>query len=162
MRILVIGRDGQLGQSLREVAAALGVAGWAELSFIDRETIDLVSDQWGAPTSALELARGLMAICAAWRDEPAAGHEGTYHFAGSGETNWAGLARAVFEASAEAGRPVAEVVDIATADWPAKAKRPANSRLCSDLFATTFGYRAPDWRQSLSPITARIVKEDAF
>ena len=40
MRVLVIGRDGQLGQSLREVAAALGVAGWAELSFIDRETID--------------------------------------------------------------------------------------------------------------------------
>ncbi len=41
MRILVIGRDGQLGQSLREVATVLGVAGWAELSFIDRETIDL-------------------------------------------------------------------------------------------------------------------------
>jgi dTDP-4-dehydrorhamnose reductase len=128
----------------------------------DRDAVSVVSDQWGAPTSALELARGLMAICAAWRDEPAAGLEGTYHFAGSGETNWAGLARAVFEASAEAGGPVAEVVDIATSDWPAKAKRPANSRLCSDLFATTFGYRAPDWRQSLSSITARIVKEDAF
>jgi dTDP-4-dehydrorhamnose reductase len=124
--------------------------------------VSVVSDQWGAPTSALELARGLMAICAAWRDEPAAGLEGTYHFAGSGETNWAGLARAVFEASAAAGGPVAEVVDVATADWPAKAKRPANSRLCSDLFATTFGYRAPEWRQSLAPITARIVKEDAF
>ena len=43
MRILVIGRDGQLGQSLREVAVALGVAGWAELSFIDRETIDFTN-----------------------------------------------------------------------------------------------------------------------
>ena len=103
-----------------------------------------------------------MAICEAWRDDPALGLGGTYHFAGSGETNWAGLARAVFAASAEAGGPVAEVTDIATADWPAKAKRPSNSRLCPDLFAMTFGCRAPDWRQSVSSTTVRIVKERAF
>ena len=128
----------------------------------DRDAVSVVSDQWGAPTSALELARGLMAICEAWRDDPALGLGGTYHFAGSGETNWAGLARAVFAASAEAGGPVAEVTDIATADWPAKAKRPSNSRLCPDLFAMTFGCRAPDWRQSVSSTTVRIVKERAF
>jgi dTDP-4-dehydrorhamnose reductase len=91
----------------------------------DRDAVSVVSDQWGAPTSALELTHGLMAICEAWRDDPAQGLGSTYHFAGSGETNWAGLARAVFAASAEAGGPVAEVTDIATADWPAKAKRPS-------------------------------------
>lgn len=125
-----------------------------------RDEVRVVADQFGSPTAAHDLARGLFAVCNTWggRDGTQTGLGETFHLAGSGEAHWADVAREVFKASRAAGGPVAEVVDIGSDEWPAKAPRPANSRLSSEKFAAAFGYRAPDWRQSLMTTTVRIVR----
>ncbi|TIW00495.1 MAG: NAD(P)-dependent oxidoreductase, partial [Mesorhizobium sp.] len=82
---------------------------------------------------------------------------GVYHLAGSGETNWSGFARHILDASRAFGGPHASVRDITTADYPTKAKRPANSRLSSAKFAGVFGWRAPEWRAAAEEVVRRLV-----
>jgi dTDP-4-dehydrorhamnose reductase len=123
-----------------------------------RGALTVVGDQVGNPTSALDIADGILAVIEGWRTDAARGLGATYHLAGTGATSWADFAREIFALSRARGGPSAEVSDIATADWPARAPRPLNSRLSSDLFAETFGYRAPPWRESLATVVDRLVK----
>jgi dTDP-4-dehydrorhamnose reductase len=122
-----------------------------------RDSLSVVGDQVGNPTSALDLADGLLAIADTWERAPGLGSGATYHLAGTGSASWAEFAREIFALSRARGGPSATVTAIATADWPAKAPRPANSRLCSDAFADTFGYRAPPWTDSLAEVVERLL-----
>ena len=115
-----------------------------------QDRLRVVADQRGCPTSALALARAILAISAhlaetGWRDD----YAGIYHAAGSGETTWHELAMATFAQAARHGARVPVVEPIATADYPTKAKRPADSRLNCDKLAATFGVRLPPWHDSL-------------
>jgi dTDP-4-dehydrorhamnose reductase len=122
-----------------------------------RPELQVVEDQVGNPTSALDFADGLFAILSAWKRDPERGLGATFHLAGTGSTSWANFAREIFALSRARGGPSAEVRGIASADWPAKAPRPLNSRLDSNLFARTFGYCAPPWRESLAPVVDRLL-----
>lgn len=119
-----------------------------------QNAIRVVVDQRGNPTSALDLADALLAIAPALRD----GSFGIYHLTGSGEASWADFARHILRASRTIGGPFANIVDIDTVDYPAKARRPANSRLCSDKAESTFGVRLPDWRTSTDRTLARLLE----
>jgi dTDP-4-dehydrorhamnose reductase len=116
-----------------------------------RDRLSVVADQHGCPTTAQDLAVAILAIAdriasSGWKPE----YGGVFHAAGSGETTWHGLACAAFEEAARHGAKIPEVAPIATADWPTKAKRPADSRLdCSKLHAV-FDVRLPQWRTSLA------------
>jgi dTDP-4-dehydrorhamnose reductase len=121
-----------------------------------RDEVRVVADQIGNPTSALDISDAILGVLARVRDgDPWQG--GTYHFAGTGETSWAGFAEGVFEASRALGGPGARVVPIASAEFPTKASRPRNSRLDSGRFARDFGHCAPAWQESLRPVIARLV-----
>lgn len=120
-----------------------------------REQLKVVGDQRGSPSSALDLAEGLLALAGRWHAD-GAGEGGTYHLAGSGETSWAGLAAFVFEEAARRRLPAATVEPIPSSDWPTRAERPRNSVLDSSAFARDFGYRAPDWRESVSAVVERL------
>lgn len=122
-----------------------------------RDALSVVEDQFGCPTSALDIADAVLAIADKWRSDPAHGVNAVYHFAGTGETNWADFARAIFAESARHGGPTAEVTGIPSSDYPTRAVRPANSRLDCARFAETFGYRAPEWRQSLATVIDRLL-----
>jgi dTDP-4-dehydrorhamnose reductase len=126
----------------------------------NRPSLTVVGDQIGNPTSALDIADGILTMIGRWRDEPQRGLGRTYHLAGTGATSWADFARAIFAFSSARGGPAAEVTDIATTDWPAKAPRPLNSRLDTTRFAETFGYRAPPWRESLQEVVDRLLGGD--
>jgi dTDP-4-dehydrorhamnose reductase len=52
-----------------------------------------------------------------------------------------------------AGLP-AQVEDIATADYPTPARRPANSRLDCSALARDFAIPRPDWRAGLAAVLA--------
>lgn len=106
----------------------------------ERDRLSVVADQIGNPTYAGEIATAI-SVCARHAVTPGFSGWGTYHFAGPQAMSWADFARLVLEKSAGLGGPAAPVSDIATADFPTAAKRPANSRLSSGKFATTFGYR---------------------
>ncbi|MGF1549988.1 MAG: dTDP-4-dehydrorhamnose reductase [Sphingomonadaceae bacterium] len=118
----------------------------------EREALAVVNDQIGNPTSALDLADGLLAVVTSGDIEG-----DTLHIAGCGEASWAEFARHIFAESRRHGGPFAEVKPISSAEWPAKASRPANSRLDSSAFARRYGYRMPDWRRSSAAVVRRLL-----
>jgi dTDP-4-dehydrorhamnose reductase len=122
-----------------------------------RNLLTVVDDQRGSPTSALDLADGLLRLLKAWRQEQATGLGETYHLAAAGSTSWCGFARAIMAECLKRGLPAAEVQPIATADWPTKAVRPANSVLSSAKFERDFGFAMPRWEVSLPEMIDRLL-----
>ena len=127
----------------------------------DREEISVVADQRGNPTSALDIADGVLAVARNLHDGTDAVHRGLFHMSGTGEATWAEFAEAIFAASLEAGGPTARVRHIVTADYPTAARRPTNSRLNTDKLANAHGVRLPDWHQSLKGVVTRLLEQDA-
>jgi dTDP-4-dehydrorhamnose reductase len=121
-----------------------------------RDELRVVADQHGNPTSAHDIAD---AVIAAARRSGAPGFAdwGVFHFAGTGTTHWAGFAGEIFRHSAALGGPSADVIPITTADYPTKARRPANSQLDSSRFTATFGQAARPWPEALHLVVKRIL-----
>ena len=119
-----------------------------------RDRLRVVADQIGAPTPARDIA----AACLSIAEQLAAdsGKTGTYHFAGTPDTSWAGFARAIFAA---AGMAVT-VEDIPSSDYPTPARRPLNSRLDCRATAAAFPILKPDWRKALPVILAEIAQKE--
>ena len=122
-----------------------------------RDALSVVSDQWGNPTSALDIADAIIQVADHLATVPDFSAYGVYHLAGTGDTNWSGFARAIFNESVELGGPTATVSNIATADYPTKAARPANSRLSTTKFKEIFNWSAPNWQSSLIDVVTRLV-----
>ncbi|PBC02073.1 dTDP-4-dehydrorhamnose reductase [Mesorhizobium sp. WSM3860] len=122
----------------------------------DRDEISVVADQWGNPTSALDIADAILHAAARLQADGNFAAFGVYHLAGEGETNWSGFARHILDTSRAFGGPYAMVRDIATADYPTRARRPANSRLSSVRFEDVFEWRAPQWRESTERVVRRL------
>ena len=123
-------------------------------------TLRVVADQVGSPTSAPDLADAILAIIArieaeGWQDRFA----GVYHASNSGTTSWHGLAVATFAAAARHGRVAPEVAAIRTEDWPTPAKRPADTRLNGDKLARVFGVTLPPWQASLAGTVDALLDE---
>ena len=118
---------------------------------VERDELSVVADQYGAPTwsntiaalSANVLAQAVAPNQSGWWEE----HSGVYHLTASGATSWHGFAEAIFELSDLEKRPT--VKPIPAASYPTPATRPSNSRMSNEKLATTFGVRAPDWRDAL-------------
>ncbi len=123
-----------------------------------RDALSVVSDQWGNPTSALDIADAIIEVADHLAAKSDFSAYGVYHLVGTGDTNWSGFARAILTESAALGGPTATVTDITTADYPTKAARPANSRLSTAKFQEVFDWSAPNWKSSLSYVVSRILK----
>lgn len=105
----------------------------------ERDSLKVVDDQKGAPTSTLELAPAL------W-DVLLSGDAGIYHAACEGEGSWYDFALATFE---EADVEI-QVEPCTTEEFPRPARRPAYSVLdCSKLTALRTRPLA-EWREALS------------
>lgn len=111
----------------------------------ERDSLNVVADQIGAPTPAAAIAQALLTAARALQDGAAGG---TYHFAGAPDTSWADFARAIM---AGAGLPCA-INDIPSSAYPTPARRPANSRLDCTTFTRDFGVARPDWHAALTEI----------
>ena len=121
-----------------------------------RDTLSVVADQYGNPTSALELADAILVVARRWETGDRTGLGHTYHLAGTGIASWYDVAVAVQDELAQLGRKSATVTPITTADWPTHAARPAYSALDTSAFTREFGHAMPSWRASLRPIVARL------
>ncbi|MEH6361180.1 MAG: dTDP-4-dehydrorhamnose reductase, partial [Amylibacter sp.] len=112
----------------------------------DRDTMNIVNDQIGGPTSAADIADALMKIAQLFHK--GRGRSGIYHFSSEPAVSWADFATEVFKQS----ELDIKVTGIPASDYPTPAKRPSNSRMdCSDI-ETAFGISTPDWRKSLTSI----------
>jgi dTDP-4-dehydrorhamnose reductase len=119
----------------------------------ERERLTIVADQVGAPTPARAIAAACLSMADQLTADPA--KSGTYHFAGTPDTSWAGFAREIF---AQAGLSC-DVIDIPTSDYPTPARRPLNSRLDCSATTAAFGIERPDWRAGLRDILQTLASE---
>ena len=127
----------------------------------DRDSLSVVADQWGVPTSAALLADLAAHLIRQQRSNPESFPYGTYHCVAGGETNWCDYARFVIGAAIKAGKPLKvqseAIKPITTADYPTPAKRPANSRLDTRKFRDNFGLELPHWQAGLDHILQQIL-----
>ena len=99
--------------------------------------VRVVADQYGTPTSALELARVIIFLM------ETDGY-GIYHATCEGSTTWYEFAKTIFQS---AGIDIT-VEPISTSDYPAPAKRPMYSVLDNKALRERHGYYMKDWKEA--------------
>lgn len=132
------------------VKTMLGLAG-------DRDEIGVVADQRGNPTSALDIAEGVLAVTEALARSDDAELRGIFHMTAEGGASWAEFAEAVFAESAALGGPSATVNPISTAQFPTPATRPQNSQLDSTKLLQAYGIQLPAWQSSVRKVVRRLL-----
>jgi dTDP-4-dehydrorhamnose reductase len=125
----------------------------------ERNELRVVDDQWGAPTSAPDLAQALLTIVQRLIEDPDA-PVGAFHVVNRGETTWRRVAEAVFAKAAQYGRPVPKVIPIPTSEYPTPVRRPLNSRLSTDRLEQMYGIVLPDWRASVERIVEQLLQAE--
>jgi dTDP-4-dehydrorhamnose reductase len=125
----------------------------------EREALNVIADQVGAPTGADLLAD--MAALALPRLQADASLGGTYHCAAGGETSWHGYAQFVIEWARARGQVVKVAADkiaaIPTSAYPTPAQRPLNSRLDTRKLQSTFGVTLPHWQQGVQRMLTEVL-----
>lgn len=123
----------------------------------ERETLQVIDDQTGAPTGA-DLIADVTAHAICQVNPGQAGGNlalaGIYHLVASGTTNWYSYAKHVI-ALAESAQPAIKIVAkeiraVPTSAFPTPAKRPHNSRLDTTKLQTTFGLALPQWQTGVN------------
>ena len=110
----------------------------------NKPEVAVVADQYGCPTSALDIASTLIGVAERMVAEPDnAALTGVFHMAARGEAVWADVAEAIFATSRKRGGPAAKVNRITTAEFPTQAERPANSRLDCGKLERVYGLVLP-------------------
>ncbi len=120
-----------------------------------RDELRIVADQQGNPTSTRQLADAILRIVP--RLVHAEQPWGTYHFSGSGVTNWHEFARRIVAAQAPLTGRKPVVNAITSADYSTAVPRPANSTLDCARFAQVFGFRAGPWAEETDAVTRAVV-----
>lgn len=121
----------------------------------EREQINVINDQIGAPTGA-ELIADITAH--ALRATLNNAHlAGVYHLAALGETSWHGYAEFVIAAVRGQGIALKTTLinPIPTHQYPTPAARPHNSRLNTAKLHAAFGLTLPHWQAGV----ARMLEE---
>ncbi len=118
-----------------------------------RSALEVVDDQRGCPTSAAELAAAIaVAVRAGLR------HHGLFHVAAPDDATWWDVADEVLRLDGR--RDHVRVDRVPTNRYPLVARRPADSRLSSDAFATAYGHTLSPWRQALRAVVAELDRRD--
>ena len=130
----------------------------------ERDSLSVVADQSGAPTSAALLADVTAQLVRQHQREGSAAFPfGLYHLAAGGETTWCDYARFVVSEALVAGKSLKLLPDairaISTSEYHLPAKRPANSRLDTSKLRSTFGLELPDWHRGVRHILQHILRE---
>lgn len=103
-----------------------------------RDTLTVVNDQFGSPTYTEDLAKLLV-------DMVQSDKYGIYHATNEGICSWYEFACAIFK---EAGIEMT-VLPVSSAEYAAKAKRPANSRMSKEKLTENGFEKLPTWQDAL-------------
>jgi dTDP-4-dehydrorhamnose reductase len=128
----------------------------------ERESLRVVADQIGAPTSTNVIAKVtvnlLQTMLLAAKDDA---RFGTYHLAASGETTWHAYAQYVIAGALKRGAHVTckpeSIEPIPTHAYPLPAPRPANSRLNTEKIRSDFGVELPAWQVGVDAILDALI-----
>lgn len=109
-----------------------------------KPSLNVVFDQTGTPTYALDLAKAIMAITDAWT----AGKDvcGIYHLSNEGVCSWYDFTKMIAE---YAGHTQCDIQPCHSDEFPSPVKRPAYSVLDKTKIKNTLGITIPYWTESL-------------
>jgi dTDP-4-dehydrorhamnose reductase len=116
----------------------------------ERDRLNVVDDQTGAPTTSCELADATREVVTQVLNQDRRGWVGLYHMSCGGAVSWCGFARAIFDRGVDVldgRRP--EVNPIATSEYPTPARRPRYSVLSNQKLEAQFGIRLCSWESAL-------------
>jgi dTDP-4-dehydrorhamnose reductase len=130
----------------------------------ERDALRIVSDQFGAPTSAALLANITVKVISQMVGQSADDMRwGLYHLVAAGETSWHGLAYHVISRARAMGLSLKtqpdSIAPIATVEYPTAAVRPANSRLATSKLRETFALTLPNWMLGVDAILDQLIPE---
>jgi dTDP-4-dehydrorhamnose reductase len=121
-----------------------------------RPALDIVADQWGAPTRAALVAD----VTAHLLRAAGPGDAGIYHVAAAGEASRHAYAAFALDCAAACGLPLqvqgSALGAVPSSAFPTPAVRPANSRLDTSRLRSAFGLALPPWQDGVRAVVAEI------
>ena len=124
-----------------------------------RDSLSMVDDQVGAPTSAALIAEVVATALARAARNPSV--SGLYHLAAAGAVSRRGYAEHVLERAAGAGVALrtraADIRSLHSEDFPSAARRPLNSRLDTRKLEQVFGVQLPAWQTGVDRHVGQLV-----
>ncbi|GHT09945.1 NAD(P)-dependent oxidoreductase [Bacteroidia bacterium] len=115
----------------------------------EKESLNVVSDQWGTPTYAGDLAKAILDIIM-FGEKTLGFASGIYHYTNEGICSWYDFCLKIHEL---AGIKTCKVHPVSSAEYPVKAKRPMYSVLDKTKIKSTFQLEIPQWEKSLEKMT---------
>lgn len=113
---------------------------------LDEYDVDVVCDNYGSPTSAMELAQAVFHILPQLDQLPRYGE--VFHYSSEGSCSWAEFAEKIMKLK----QLDCDVNPMLSEAYPSPAKRPAYSVLDKTLIKTVFGVKTFHWEKSLSKV----------
>ena len=127
----------------------------------EKESLNIVSDQWGSPASSSLLADVTFKIVDRILKNKNFNDYGTYHVTNDGETNWHDYASLISNEAIKLNVKVTCAPDkihpILSSEYPTAAKRPLNSRLNTDKIKKTFMLELPHWESDVKRVLREII-----
>ncbi|ASM76215.1 dTDP-4-dehydrorhamnose reductase [Vitreoscilla filiformis] len=124
----------------------------------ERDALNVIDDQIGAPTGADLLADVTAHAIRRLLVDPTL--SGTYHLVAGGETSWYGYARHVIEWARAHGKPIKVAPEairpIPTSAYPTPAARPLNSRLDTAKLCHAFDLTLPHWQAGVDRMLTEV------
>lgn len=128
----------------------------------EKDVLNVVADQWGAPTSAALIADVTATVIGDWVQNRKSGRTGLYNLVAAGETTWHEYAQYVVAYALSKGLALKLQPDairaIPAREYKVPAPRPMNSRLGTEKIRSTFGIDLPHWKTALDPILAKMTE----
>lgn len=126
----------------------------------ERNSLTVIDDQTGAPTSAELLADITAHAIAATRSRTDLA--GLYHLVAAGETSWYDYARFVLDFARGRGIPLRvareHILPVASDAYPTPARRPHNSRLDTAKLQHAFQLRLPAWQSGVERMLTEVLE----
>ncbi len=133
----------------------------------ERESLNIVDDQFGAPTWSRSIAEITGQVISHNNDKTGLDFDamrhlsGIYHLTSSGRTSWYEFAKEICHQVSDRNiiKNNFQIQGIPTSQYPTPAKRPVNSELSTSKLNNTFGIVCPDWKDSLSLCIQDLLEE---
>lgn len=133
----------------------------------ERESLSVIADQYGAPTSAHLIADVTARVIVRYWNEinRESFPYGIYHLVAAGETTWYEYAKYVIAYAEKTGIELrlksSAIEAIPSINYPLPAPRPSNSKLDSGKLRKTFDLILPDWHQDMAHVLKKIITDQA-
>lgn len=126
----------------------------------EQDSLRVVCDQHGAPTSSQCIANGVVQLLNNWQMDQE-DQAGIYHFTNTGATTWHGFSREIISnynnLQSQRRWPtlkasIEDVIAVTSQEYPTPAIRPVNSRLDNTKLKQVFNVELPSWQQGLQQV----------